>query len=1426
MTPDPFLKRWKPMAGMAFSLVALGIILFLGALFFLYVSQNYSYLVDRNFRLLATWSQELTATLENYERSFRFRIQEDESAPVSPSDSRIRSRSAQPALRNEGLIIEGLRPLSETDTQTRQRPEIKMNADDLARQTQKVLSRLPFVKNVQHHTSLPASLKMDPPADDQPAWVRFVLPSEGQPGTIQAIAKGATGALTASVSLSDLTQHIAAEPVFDDVLLATPSGTIVYQRNPSTLRFLHLNNLLHHQRRDTGWLSDIFHDAGLEQGQLFDTKNPMIQWATPSHFQMTVGGTRYDVFIQAVALPVMTMDKEQDQYLTWFLCGILPSSDFQEQYLAIPFTVLLFCLFLLIAALLALPLISLYMMNPRERLTNFSVRTLWFANLLGFGIGTLFFLDWGFYRETVSDFHDRLEVTAESIAEAFHTELDRMIWQLARYDREIQDLGDLEFFPSTKESKAWLARVNLPDPCLDSDTRLLPLCYPNFTLAFWVDRQGMLRETWTTDPDPYVRGIHDLQNRAYVAKLQDPSRPLFRRLINGQWFRFYAQPLISLESSTRNLVVSMPHQGALTPQSDHWIAAIQTEDIALLQQPVLPPETGYAVIENDTGLTLFHSNDRRMLRENFLEETDKNPELLSLIHTRAKGTVEGNYWGIGHRFAVMPLSGLPWTLVVFESKEAFRTINFEVLIFSLSLFALYILGLLLWGKALSLIYRSDASGRRIRWTWPKPECRTTYHRLTLLQGLVFLLGLLGVLSLDWQPDIALSSRLLFILLPFLVLAITVRALYKCSIRFRADRPDHAPDSWDRLEPSKLHRTFVGFGLSTFILLGVFPAIVFFKVAHDQEMRVFAQYQLWGLAQSLNSQSLQRSWLAKGAGTDRKNFQFFTAPTTCLIPGCKGERNPSPEMPPATCSPSWLLAKPDLPYTLHGILTTVPLPICLSFSPEPRITGHSLQPSWLDAVHRLVRKSSLHNPTNQDSWGFLHPMPQDATGEWFGKVADGFQRVVLRLTDVPQGAPEGPAFTTLSLSLGFPLFPMDLSKNLAALLLLALILLGFSARLLRYMAAKIFLLPSWFHGSPEAGSSPSPYHSASVPYLLIVGLPGSGKTQVVRSLGVEPSCHVLDLHETEGTEAWSAAMLEKIPETVSAVIVDHFEYRWEDPTHRKERGALLERLLGRGFKVALVSTHDPLADSKSPRLESEGILQGPERNYWVGLMGSFVWSSFHFTQMETMLRTWLESPAPLPSSTGTGSLLPIKHTLQRESQPAIHLERIGYWIKALQPWVTWTPSQIQEQFLHMGWPYYQALWQSCSLSEQLSLYHLAVDGYLHTDNPDLTSLAQKRLIRLEPDLQLMNESFRQCVVHMGERLQFSKFDTQTGPDTWRRLKWPFLLVFGIILVFFFFTQQEFKNSFMALVSLLPILLPALPEISFLSSARKPGGSTLP
>ena len=1417
--PIRFLEKyWKPGTNTVLTFGILLTLLFFGAFFYLYVSQHYSYLVERNFRLLATWGKELTETFDNYEHSFRFRIQEQESDDLADSSSSTPSRGGPQTLTDQGLILEGFTPFPQTQSENtpRSKSHSKLN---LKQQTPEPLSLLPFVQDVKllkpSHQKSTASVSQE----DSPAIVTFSY-SPGKPKKlVQVKAEKDERTVTANIVLGDLLKHVAAKSIYEDVLLVDPSGAIVYQRNPSTLKFLHLGNLIHHQRIENGILSNVLTEVGLQQVKSLDPKNlgHVMKTAMPSHFQVTVGGNSYEVFMQAVAFHSITTP-EQFQDIPWIICGILPTSTFQEQYLAIPFTVLLFCLFLFISAFLALPFFSLLMMNPRERLTRFSVVSLLITNILGAGIGTLFLLDLGFYRQSVADFQDRLTATTDSVAEAFHTQLDRMVWQLDHYNQQFQLLKDREQYPEEPDSKAWLARVSIPDPCQDSEGKPLPYCYPNFSLAFWVDEGGILRETWTKAPQPYVRGTHDLRQRDYVTKVQTSAQYLHRRFIDNRWLEFYIQPLISLESSTRSLVVSMRSQ--TSPDSDSsptpWVAAIQSEDFSLLKDPVLPPGTGYVVIDDQTGLALFHSNGRRMLRENFLDETDNNPEIAALIHARAEGTVEGSYWGSGHRFAIKPLSGLPWTLVIFESKEAFRTTNFEVLLFSLSLFTLYILALLVWIKALTLIYGRDAFGQRVRWTWPKQSLRGAYQWLSLLQIVIFLLGLAAIFGMDWLEEIGVASSLPVAVLPFLTIGVVVRTLWKGQATPRVEKPEPVSDPWALLQTSQLISTFTRFGLTSFLILGVFPAVLFFKVAHDQEMRLFVQHHLWGLARSL-AQQTQGPWLAKGIGESSHDFQFVTSPSNCLIVGCQPGKASTPKLQPAGCSP-WgsATAAPDLQYSLQNIYPAFPMATCLAFDSQSWNSKEGISPSWLDGLHQLIRKSSLQNPMNKESWGFLHSPSANATEHWAQNITQGHQQVKLRLNDFPKGRENVSIFGPLDLSLWTPLFPWSLSVRLLAILFIASLLMVIGYGILRYMIRKIYAFPSFFHRSHEIGAAPGLPQSSSLEHLLVVGPPGSGKSQLAVTLG--PGCPVLDIHETYGKKTWAEHMAASLPEQTPAVILDHFEYQWEDLAHRKEKGVLVERLLARGLKVCIFSTRDPLEWTRAQAVVISENDQDTTETYWIDLLGTFGFTHFIPSRMETLLQEWLHPQTESPGG-AAGPTLPVKHCLYQEALPTLHLNRIGKWIRSYQEWATWTPSQMKEQFLRIGWPYYQALWQSCSLTEKIALYHLAVDGYVHANNPDLTSLSQKGLIRLTPDLQLMNGSFRRCVLQLGANLQLLKWEKQTRPDTWRQLKWPFLFIFGTVLLFFFFTQQEFKNSFITLISLLPILLPALPDLPALLTGTK-------
>ena len=89
-----------------------------------------------------------------------------------------------------------------------------------------------------------------------------------------------------------------------------------------------------------------------------------------------------------------------------------------------------------------------------------------------------------------------------------------------------------------------------------------------------------------------------------------------------------------------------------------------------LDRAVPPEHLDFAVIDPETGRTLFHSDDGLAMATNFVEDVGGAPALWSLLHSRARDTIDLVYAGIPIRADVRPLrEGMPWVLVVYRGHE-------------------------------------------------------------------------------------------------------------------------------------------------------------------------------------------------------------------------------------------------------------------------------------------------------------------------------------------------------------------------------------------------------------------------------------------------------------------------------------------------------------------------------------------------------------------------------------------------------------------------------------------------------------------------------------------------------------------------------------------------------------------------------------
>ena len=89
-----------------------------------------------------------------------------------------------------------------------------------------------------------------------------------------------------------------------------------------------------------------------------------------------------------------------------------------------------------------------------------------------------------------------------------------------------------------------------------------------------------------------------------------------------------------------------------------------------LEQTTLPPHFNFAVIDRETGRTLFHSDERRAMVTNFVRDVGVAPRLLSQLRAETRDTMGLVYDGVPIRAYVEPMrKGMPWTLIVYRDHE-------------------------------------------------------------------------------------------------------------------------------------------------------------------------------------------------------------------------------------------------------------------------------------------------------------------------------------------------------------------------------------------------------------------------------------------------------------------------------------------------------------------------------------------------------------------------------------------------------------------------------------------------------------------------------------------------------------------------------------------------------------------------------------
>jgi hypothetical protein len=549
----------------------------------------------------------------------------------------------------------------------------------------------------------------------------------------------------------------------------------------------------------------------------------------------------------------------------WVLCGLVRADRFRSESQLIPYFYILAMLAVILLSAACYPYIRLYFSLSGERLRARDVAitlvfTCFIAAVVTFILTDIYF--WNRVFDAGAD-HDMARL-AVAIRNNFQIEQDAAKHELEAFDHSLGtslshvkgELGTLK----QENVTVIYGDSNSDDKCKPGDACVVDmLANPDFTgndaalgepihrypypfFAFWTDSSGNQLIKWTTRrrATPFV-SLDDAAtpffsevNKALKRSVHDKSVPTHG--IGSQY-----SPTTGQNVTTFWIVPpDPPHKEHISSadeakiMAERFCAALVTQPISVYNA-VLPGAFQFAVLAPD-GTVVFHSDPTRNLRENFLAETDRDPNLSSRVRMRSEGPITADYLGRPHRMYVLPVNignqdGL-WTIVVFRDLHMEEVMNLEILSLVSILSSLHTITLAL--VMLSLIWARKVNSSR-PWFWPDSRKSGIYQRLVVVN--LFSAVALLVLSY-WFHGIAL-------LLWIAVISVCLVVISLLSLR----RPDPQPPS--EAADSEGWCSSYYLAASTLVLaLAVVPCFLFFRVAATFEHRVLTQHTLLQFATDL------------------------------------------------------------------------------------------------------------------------------------------------------------------------------------------------------------------------------------------------------------------------------------------------------------------------------------------------------------------------------------------------------------------------------------------------------------------------------------------------------------------------------------------------------------------------------------------------
>jgi hypothetical protein len=141
----------------------------------------------------------------------------------------------------------------------------------------------------------------------------------------------------------------------------------------------------------------------------------------------------------------------------------------------------------------------------------------------------------------------------------------------------------------------------------------------------------------------------------------------------------------------------------------------------------------------------------------------------------------------------------------------------------------------------------------------------------------------------------------------------------------------------------------------------------------------------------------------------------------------------------------------------------------------------------------------------------------------------------------------------------------------------------------------------------------------------------------------------------------------------------------------------------------------------------------------------------------------------------------------------------------------TVERLLDEITERVSSYYEHLWNTCCDDEKVVLSHAAQYGLANViSRRPLRRLLARRLLVKDPELRVMNRTFRDFILAPTRMAQVAVLEGSAAPSTWDRLRLPLAVTATAAGAFLFITQRDMFNETVTMITGVAATVPTLAQ----------------